>query len=82
MRSGADIFVLEDRLRFGGRSYISPSVSAVVVWGANEPVLAALGQRLPRHHRLVSTGEVGPRAAKLGARVSIAEIVNPEVVED
>ena len=82
VRSGADIFVLEDRLRFGGRTYISPSVSAVVVWGANDPALAALGQRLPRHHRLVSTGEVGPRAAKLGARVSIAEIVNPEVVED
>ena len=25
VRSGADIFVLEDRLRFGGRSYISVS---------------------------------------------------------
>ena len=81
VRSGADIFVLEDRLRFGGRSYISPSVSAVVVLGVNEPVLSALGQRLPRHHRLISTGAVGPRAAVLGARFAIAEIVNPEAAE-
>ena len=27
LRTGAAIFVLEDRLRFGGRSYISPSVA-------------------------------------------------------
>jgi hypothetical protein len=55
VRSDAAIFVLEDRLRFGGRSYVSPSVSAVVVWGGSPEALAGLGATLPRHHRVVRT---------------------------
>ena len=52
VRSEATVFVLEDRLRFGGRSYISPSVSAVIVWGGTDQLRTALGHSLPPHHRL------------------------------
>ena len=51
VRSAATMFVLEDRILFGGRSYISPSVSAVVVWGGADQLRTALGGKLPRHHR-------------------------------
>ena len=53
VRSGADVLVLQDRLRFGGRAYISPSVSAVVLWGVSREQLATLGNLLPRHRRVV-----------------------------
>jgi hypothetical protein len=33
LRSGAAVFVLEHRLWFGGRTYISTSINAVIVWG-------------------------------------------------
>lgn len=59
-RSGAAVFVLEDRLRFGGRSYISPSVSAVIVWGGAAGQLQSLSQALPRNHRLVPRSTPNP----------------------
>ena len=55
VRSNASIFVLEDRLRFGGRSYVSPSVSAVVMWGATDAMSARLSRQLPRHHQVLRT---------------------------
>ena len=60
MHSGADVFVLEDRLRFGGRAYISPSVSAAVAWGATSKQVTALHRMLPRHHRIVRVSAAEP----------------------
>ena len=53
VRSASAIFVLEDRLRFDGRSYVSLSVSAIVVWGGSPDTLADLGTYLPRDHRVM-----------------------------
>ena len=54
VRSGADILVLEDRLRFGGRKHIAPSCSAICLWGGNKAELATLGSVLPAHHRVIA----------------------------
>ena len=66
VRSGADVLVLEDRLRFGGRAYIRPSVSAVVLWGVSREQLATLGKLLPRHHRVVRQALAGIIGTELG----------------
>ena len=66
VRSGADVLLLEDRLRFGGRAYISPSVSAVVLWGVSREQLATLGKLLPRHHRVVRQALAGVTVPELG----------------
>ncbi len=54
VRSSAPVFVLEDRLRFGGRRHIAPSCSAVCVWGGSAVDLAALSKVLPAHHRVIA----------------------------
>jgi len=54
LRSGADVRVLHDRLKFGNRRYISPSCSALCVWGGTAADLAALSRTLPAHHRVVA----------------------------
>jgi len=54
VRSGADILVLEDRLRFGGRKHIAPSCSAICVWGGSNADMIALGRVLPPHHRVIA----------------------------
>jgi hypothetical protein len=54
VRSGADIFVLEDRLRFGDRRHIAPSCSAICVWGGSASDLVALGKPLPPDHRVIA----------------------------
>lgn len=54
VRSGAAIFVLEDRLRFGGRKHIAPSCSAICVWGGSAADLTTLGRVLPAHHRVIA----------------------------
>lgn len=55
VRSGADIFILEDRLRFGGRKHVAPSVSALVCWGITRREARALSRVLPDHHRIVAS---------------------------
>lgn len=48
----ADIIVLHDRIRFGGRNYIAPSVSAFVCFGLGPAELSRLSDNLPAHSRL------------------------------
>jgi hypothetical protein len=57
VRSGAAVFVLEDRLRFGGRRHIAPSCSAVCVWAAVD--VAVLSRLLPPHHRVIAAHAPG-----------------------
>jgi hypothetical protein len=57
--SGAAIFVLDSRLKFGGRSNTARFPSAIPVWGATDLELNRLAAALPANHRLLFEPQTG-----------------------
>lgn len=58
--SEAVIFTLDDRLKFGKRSYISRSASAIIAWGLSYAEIRALECRLPSNRRYAERREPSP----------------------